>query len=32
MGGRVRVVEGTRENFKITTPFDARVAEMLLAD
>jgi 2-C-methyl-D-erythritol 4-phosphate cytidylyltransferase len=32
MGGRVRVVEGTRENFKVTTPLDARVAEMLLAD
>lgn len=32
MGGRVRVIEGMRENFKITTPLDARVAEMLLAD
>jgi 2-C-methyl-D-erythritol 4-phosphate cytidylyltransferase len=32
MGGRVRVVEGTRENFKVTTPLDARVAELLLAD
>ena len=32
MGGRVRVVEGIRENFKVTTPLDARVAEMLLAD
>jgi 2-C-methyl-D-erythritol 4-phosphate cytidylyltransferase len=32
MGGRVRVVEGTRENFKVTTPLDAKVAEMLLAD
>ena len=32
MGGRVRVVEGMRENFKVTTPLDARVAEMLLAD
>jgi 2-C-methyl-D-erythritol 4-phosphate cytidylyltransferase len=32
MGGRVRVVEGARENFKVTTPLDARVAEMLLAD
>ena len=31
MGGRVRVVEGTRENFKVTTRLDARVAEMLLA-
>ena len=32
MGGRVRVIEGMRENFKVTTPLDARVAEMLLAD
>jgi 2-C-methyl-D-erythritol 4-phosphate cytidylyltransferase len=32
MGGSVRVIEGMRENFKITTPLDARVAEMLLAD
>ena len=31
-GGRVRVVEGMRENFKVTSPLDARVAEMLLAD
>jgi 2-C-methyl-D-erythritol 4-phosphate cytidylyltransferase len=31
-GGRVRVVEGARENFKVTSPLDARVAEMLLAD
>jgi 2-C-methyl-D-erythritol 4-phosphate cytidylyltransferase len=31
MGGRVRVVEGPREKFKVTTPLDARVAEMLLA-
>ena len=32
LGGRVRVIEGMRENFKVTTPLDARVAEMLLAD
>ena len=32
MGGKVRVIEGMRENFKVTTPLDARVAEMLLAD
>ena len=32
MGGSVRVIEGMRENFKVTTPLDARVAEMLLAD
>jgi len=30
-GGRVRVVESTRENLKITTPHDLVVAEMLLA-
>jgi 2-C-methyl-D-erythritol 4-phosphate cytidylyltransferase len=32
MGGRVRVLEGMRENLKVTSPLDARVAEMLLAD
>jgi 2-C-methyl-D-erythritol 4-phosphate cytidylyltransferase len=32
MGGSVRIVEGMRENFKVTSPLDARVAEMLLAD
>jgi 2-C-methyl-D-erythritol 4-phosphate cytidylyltransferase len=31
-GGEVRVVEGPRENLKVTTPFDLRVAEMLLED
>ena len=31
-GGRVRVVEGPRENLKVTTPFDLRLAEALLAD
>ena len=30
IGGRVRVVEGLPENFKVTTPLDVRVAEMLL--
>lgn len=30
IGGTVRVVEGTPENFKVTTPLDVRVAEMLL--
>jgi 2-C-methyl-D-erythritol 4-phosphate cytidylyltransferase len=31
-GGRVRVVESPRENLKVTTPLDLRVAELLLAD
>jgi 2-C-methyl-D-erythritol 4-phosphate cytidylyltransferase len=31
-GGTVRVVETTRENFKVTTPHDLRVADMLLRD
>jgi 2-C-methyl-D-erythritol 4-phosphate cytidylyltransferase len=30
-GGRVAVVEAPRENLKITTPFDLRLAELLLA-
>jgi 2-C-methyl-D-erythritol 4-phosphate cytidylyltransferase len=30
IGGRVRVVEGTPENFKVTTALDARIAETLL--
>jgi len=30
-GGEVRVVESERENLKVTTPIDLRVAEMLLA-
>jgi 2-C-methyl-D-erythritol 4-phosphate cytidylyltransferase len=30
-GGRVRIVESTPENFKVTTPHDLRVAELLLA-
>jgi 2-C-methyl-D-erythritol 4-phosphate cytidylyltransferase len=32
LGGRVRVVEAPRENLKVTTRLDLRVAEMLLAD
>ncbi len=31
-GGTVRVVESPPENLKVTTPFDLRVAELLLAD
>jgi 2-C-methyl-D-erythritol 4-phosphate cytidylyltransferase len=31
-GGVVRVVEAPRENLKVTTPLDLRVAELLLAD
>lgn len=31
-GGRVRVVEAPRENLKVTTPVDLRVAEALLAE
>jgi 2-C-methyl-D-erythritol 4-phosphate cytidylyltransferase len=31
IGGDVRIVESSRENLKITTPFDLRVAELLLA-
>ena len=30
VGGRVRVVEGTPENLKVTTSLDVRIAEMLL--
>jgi 2-C-methyl-D-erythritol 4-phosphate cytidylyltransferase len=32
VGGTVRVVESTPENFKVTTPHDLRVAELLLAE
>jgi 2-C-methyl-D-erythritol 4-phosphate cytidylyltransferase len=32
MGGSVRVVEAMRENFKVTSPLDVRLAEALLAD
>ena len=31
-GGRVRLVESTAANFKVTTPHDLRVAELLLSD
>ena len=31
-GGTVRVVESTPENFKVTTPHDLRVAELLLRE
>lgn len=31
MGGTVRIVEAPRENLKVTTPLDMRVAELLLA-
>ncbi len=31
-GGTVRVVESPRENLKVTTPLDLRVAELLLAE
>lgn len=32
IGGDVRIVEGSRDNLKITTRFDLRVAELLLAE
>ena len=32
MGGSVRVVQAMRENFKVTSPLDVRLAEALLAD
>jgi len=31
-GGRVRIVPAPRENLKVTTPLDLRVAELLLAE
>ena len=31
-GGTVRVVESTPENFKVTTPHDLRVAELILGE
>ena len=31
-GGRVRLIEAPRENLKVTTPVDLRVAELLLAE
>lgn len=32
IGGRVGVVEGSTENFKVTTPLDVRLAELLLQE
>ena len=32
MGERVHLVEGNRENVKLTTPFDLKLAEMLVED
>jgi len=32
MGGTVRIVEAPRENLKVTTPLDLRVAELLLRE
>jgi 2-C-methyl-D-erythritol 4-phosphate cytidylyltransferase len=32
MGGDVRVVEAPRENLKVTTPLDLRVAELLVRE
>ena len=32
LGGTVRIVEAPRENLKVTTPLDLRVAELLLTD
>lgn len=32
LGGTVRIVEAPRENLKVTTPLDLRVAELLLRD
>ena len=31
-GFRVGIVQGERENFKLTTPFDLKLAEMILSD
>jgi 2-C-methyl-D-erythritol 4-phosphate cytidylyltransferase len=31
-GGTVRVVDSSPANFKVTTPHDLRVAELLLAE
>ena len=30
LGVRVHLVEGNRENIKLTTPFDLKLAEMLI--
>jgi 2-C-methyl-D-erythritol 4-phosphate cytidylyltransferase len=32
LGGTVRVVEAPRENLKVTTPLDLRLAELLLRE
>jgi 2-C-methyl-D-erythritol 4-phosphate cytidylyltransferase len=32
IGGDVRIVESSRDNLKITTPFDLRVAKLLLEE
>lgn len=32
LGGSVRIVEAPRENLKVTTPLDLRLAELLLAE
>ncbi|HEV2790554.1 MAG TPA: 2-C-methyl-D-erythritol 4-phosphate cytidylyltransferase, partial [Solirubrobacterales bacterium] len=32
LGGTVRLVPAPRENLKVTTPLDLRVAELLLAE
>lgn len=32
LGGTVRIVEAPRENLKVTTPLDLRLAELLLAE
>ena len=32
MGGEVAVVEGSRENIKLTTPIDIVIAESILKD
>jgi 2-C-methyl-D-erythritol 4-phosphate cytidylyltransferase len=32
LGGTVRLVRAPRENLKVTTPFDLRVAELLLRE
>ncbi len=32
MGFRVSLVAGNRENIKLTTPFDLKIAEVLLSD
>ena len=29
-GGKIHIVEGSRDNIKITTPFDLKIAESIL--